>query len=160
MTDLTGVLQRGATRVGLVLPQNLIRFVGVGLAGLAVHSGLFTGLFWLGAAKPLAWLIGMLSATAVTWALNRRFTFGSSGRRRRHELLRYLLVTAVAQGISFAVFYALVIFMPMIFPTIDTILGAVVATAFSYTGQRFFTFSRVDVAESPASEPQSPSPKA
>jgi putative flippase GtrA len=144
MSELSGVLQRGAARVGLVVPKSLVRFLGVGLAGLAVQTGVFTGLFRLGVDKSLAWLIGMLAATAVTWALNRRFTFGSSGRRRRHELLRYLLVTAVAQSVSFAVFHSLVNVASMIPPPIDVVLGAIAATVFSYAGQRFFTFSRVE----------------
>ncbi len=141
--------------MGVPLPTGLIRFLGVGLTGLAVQTVLFTVLFKVGADKSLAWLIGMLCATAGTWALNRRFTFGSSGRRRRHEFLRYMLVTAVAQSVSFAVFHAFLAFTPMIPPPIDVILGAVVATAFSYTGQRFFTFARVgnDASDDTESKP-------
>lgn len=151
MSDLSAAFQRGVARIAL--PTTLIRFLGVGLAGLATQTCVFSLLFRLHLDKSAAWLIGMLTATAVTWALNRRFTFGSSGRRRRHELWRYMLVTAVAQSFSFAVFRGLVAFMTLIPPQIDVILGAVAATVFSYTGQRFFTFSR-------ASEPADPKFKA
>jgi putative flippase GtrA len=144
MSDLSAALQRGAARIGVVLPRSLFRFLGVGLVGLAVQTGVFSVQFRLGVEKSLAWLIGMLTATVVTWALNRRLTFGASGRRRRHEALRYLVVTAVAQSFSFAVFHSLLSFAPVIPPSIDVIIGAVAATAFSYTGQRFFTFARVD----------------
>jgi len=148
MSDLSSAVQRGVARLGgyvagAPLPTALVRFVGVGLTGLLVQTLVFSALFRMGVDKSLAWLLGMLVATAVTWALNRRFTFGSSGRRRRHELLRYMLVTAVAQSVSFAVFHAALVFAPMIPPPIDVIIGAVAATAFSYSGQRFFTFARV-----------------
>jgi putative flippase GtrA len=159
MSVLSSAVQRGAARLYAPLPAGLIRFLGVGLAGLAVQTILFTVLtsarpFGLGADKSLAWLIGMIVATAVTWALNRRFTFGASGRRRRHELLRYGLVTVVAQSVSFAVFHGFLAFTPMIPPPIDVILGAVAATAFSYTGQRFFTFAHIgdDASADPESK--------
>jgi putative flippase GtrA len=65
-----------------------------------------------------------------------------------------MLVTAVAQSVSFAVFHGFLAFAPMIPPPIDVILGAVVATAFSYTGQRFFTFARTGDDASAESEPK------
>jgi putative flippase GtrA len=147
MSDLSSAVQRGAARLGAVvatpLPAGLVRFLGVGLTGLAAQSIVFNIVFWMHPNASLAWLTGMLLATGVTWTLNRRFTFGASGRRRRHELLRYMLVTAAAQGVSFAIFHGFLTFTPMIPPTIDLILGAVIATTVSYTGQRFFTFARV-----------------
>jgi len=155
MSDLSAALQRGAARIGVVVPKSLARFIGVGLVGLAVQTGVFTVLFRLALDKSLAWLAGMLVATSITWALNRRFTFGASGRRRRHEALRYLLVTAVAQSFSFAVFHSFVSLAPVIPPSIDVIIGAVAATALSYSGQRFFTFARVD-----DDGPADPDPKA
>ena len=143
MSDLSSALQRGAARLQAPLPAGLVRFLGVGLTGLATQSIVFNIVFRMHPNASLAWLIGMLLATGVTWTLNRRFTFGASGRRRRHELLRYMLVTAAAQGVSFAIFHGFLIFAPMIPPTIDLILGAVIATSVSYTGQRFFTFASV-----------------
>lgn len=140
-TVLTSAVQRGARRIGVTLPRGLLRFIGVGLAGLATHTGVFTLLFRFGVDKSVAWFCGLAAATALTWALNRRFTFAASGRRRRVEFLRYMSVTAVAQSISFAVFRTALIVAPFIAPPIDVMIGAVVATLFSYTGQRFFTFA-------------------
>jgi putative flippase GtrA len=159
MSDLSSAVQRGAVRLGAFfgvtsLPAGLIRFLGVGLAGLGVQTVIFSLLFRFGADKSLAWLAGMVLATGVTWALNRRFTFGASGRRRRHELLRYMLVTAVAQSVSFAVFHAFLAWAPVIPPPIDVILGAVIATVFSYTGQRFFTFARDGARADADTEPK------
>jgi len=159
MSDLNSVVQRGVARlgssvVGAPLPAGLIRFLGVGLTGLAVQTIVFTVLLQPGADKSLAWLVGMALATGVTWALNRRFTFGSSGRPRRHEFLRYMLVTAVAQSVSFASFHGFLAYMPIIPPPIDVILGAVIATSVSYTGQRFFTFARARADVSADTEPR------
>jgi putative flippase GtrA len=128
-----------------------------------VQTSVLTGLLQLHVDKSQAWLVGMLTATAVTWALNRRFTFGSSGRRRRHELFRYLLVTGAAQSVSYAMFRMFAFLIPRLplpigadlAAVVATDLGAVIATAVSYTGQRFFTFARVD-----DDGPADPDPKA
>ncbi len=141
MSNLSTVVQQGAARFGVVLPKGLFRFLGVGMAGLATQTAVFTVLFRLGLDKSAAWLIGLAAATVLTWALNRRFTFAATGRSRRGEMARYILVTAVAQSVSFATFHAALAFAKVIPPEIDVIAGAVVATLFSYTGQRFFTFS-------------------
>lgn len=141
MSNLSTAVQRGAARFGVVLPKGLVRFLGVGLAGLAAQTGVFTVLFRLGLNKSVAWLVGLVVATALTWALNRRFTFAATGRARHHEALRYGVVTGLAQSVSFATFHACLAWLKFIPPEIDVILGAVVATLFSYTGQRFFTFA-------------------
>lgn len=116
-------------------------FVVVGLVGLGVHTALFSVLFHqAGLAKAAAWLAALVAATAVTWALNRRFTFAATGRRSAAELARYAAVTLVAQGISFGVFMGVGRVLPWLPAQLALIGGAAVATAFSYTGQRFFTF--------------------
>ncbi len=127
------------------VPRSLMLFVVVGLIGLGVHTALFSVLFHqAGLPKPAAWLSALLVATAATWVLNRRFTFSASGPasvcRSGGQVARYAAVTAVAQGISFGVFMALGRAWPALPAQLALIAGAVVATAFSYTGQRFFTF--------------------
>jgi len=116
-------------------------FVFVGVIGLAVHTGAFTVFFWLGFGKALSWLCALAVATTVTWQLNRRITFTATGRRKREEIGRYAIVTAIAQGVSFLTFLAVCDFAPKLPPQVAVIVGAVVATAFSYSGQRFFTFA-------------------
>jgi putative flippase GtrA len=122
-------------------PKGLMAFLSVGVTGLAVHTGVFTVLFHLGVEKPLAWLCALAVATVLTWTLNRRLTFAASGRKRASEAFRYVLVTAVAQGVSFGVFLAAGRLAPWLPASLALIGGAVVATLFSYTGQRFFTFA-------------------
>lgn len=127
-----------------MLRSSLPRFLAVGLVGLGIHTATFTAVFHSGADKSLAWLCGFLLATAATWLLNRTVTFRSTGRRRRVEVARYFVVTVVAQSISYLVFRIAFAVLTGVPPSIDVVIGAVVATAFSYTGQRFFTFAAVD----------------
>jgi len=122
-------------------PKGLFRFLSVGMVGLASHTIVFTVLFKLDAPRSAAWFGGLVIATLVTWQLNRRLTFVATGRPRRAEVARYALVTGVAQTISYTAFVLTCTFAPKIPPSIAVIVGAVVATLFSYTGQRFFTFA-------------------
>ena len=80
-------------------------------------------------------------ATTVTWTLNRRLSFAASGRTRGAEAARYLIVTALAQGISFCTFLLTGQIVPWLPASLAVVVGAGVATLFSYTGQRFFTFA-------------------
>ena len=141
-------LAERAERLGLPIPKSLLLFVGVGLAGLAVHTGVFSLLFrsrWLNYSE--AWLTALVTATIVTWSLNRRFTFAGTGRHGGWEIVRYALVTALAQSVSFGVSKGMLSLIPHLAPEIAVISGAVAATAFSYTGQRFFTFAPARAVE-------------
>ena len=134
-------LRGHAERLCARAPKGIFRFLSVGMVGLATHTGVFTLLYRLGVSRSPAWFVGLAIGTMVTWRLNRRLTFVSSGRRPRTEVLRYALVTAVAQGVSFAVFKSIGVIDPVFPAPVALIAGAVVATLFSYTGQRFFTFA-------------------
>jgi putative flippase GtrA len=122
------------------LPRPL-RFLGVGAVGLAVDLSVFTAVpFHLD--HPLAVrILSLAAATVVTWRLNRALTFDATGRRPRAEALRYVLVTAVAQGTSYTVFAALVLTMLGALPQIATILGAAIAAGVSYAGHRLYAFA-------------------
>ncbi len=153
-------------RLGLPIPKGLHKFLAVGLVGLVVHTSVFTLLYKLNdhplvskftrflgdtpAARALnkltiqhswAWLTGLIIATSITWTLNRKLTFAATGRKLHHEVLRYAVVTLVSQSVSYFVFHALVERMKQIPPPVDVVIGAAVATLFSYFGSRFFTFA-------------------
>jgi putative flippase GtrA len=90
------------------LPRPL-RFIAVGCIGLATDLCIFT-LIALYLPSPLVVrLISLAVATVVTWRLNRAITFARSHRAQHEEAVRYAIVTAVAQGTSYAVFAALVL---------------------------------------------------
>jgi len=123
------------------LPKGLLKFLAVGATALAVHTATFTLVLQLGVDKSIAWLAGLVTSTLVAWSLNRKHTFSASGRRRGDEISRYALVTLVAQAISFTVFQLACRAAPHVWPQVCVLAGAAVATIFSYTGQRFFTFA-------------------
>jgi len=131
-------------RLQALAPKGLVRFLSIGLIGLAVDSSVFAALFYFAHLdKALARAVAMPVATCVTWALNRRHTFQATGRAKHHEVGRYAAVTICAQAISYGVFLAICSLFPKLPPNIALVVGAVVAAGFSYSGQRFFTFAPI-----------------
>lgn len=124
----------------LALLFNFARFLAVGCGGLALDAGLFSALANEGVPEPLARAVSLGAATLLTWRLNRRFTFGDSRRLQPFEGGWYVAVALGAQGLSYLVFLTLRALMPD-WPALAALLvGAAIATAFSYSGQRFLTF--------------------
>ena len=124
------------------MPAGLVAFLSVGLVGLITDLAILSTLERAGLEMWGARAVSLAVATVVTWALNRRHTFASSGRRAHDEALRYVAVAAVAQSVNYAAGLAIAWLVPVLPHTVDAGAGAVFATMFSYTGQRFFTFSR------------------
>ena len=55
--------------------------------------------------------------------------------------MRYAIVTAVAQGTSYALFAAIVLLVSARLPQIALLAGAAVGAAVSYNGHRLFAFA-------------------
>jgi putative flippase GtrA len=121
------------------LPRPL-RFLGVGGIGLFTDLLVFTALILHWPHPLAARVISLACATLVTWRLNRALTFDRSGRMQTEEAMRYLGVTAVAQGASYAVFAALVLTIARPLPQAALIAGAVVGAIVGYNGHRLFAF--------------------
>jgi putative flippase GtrA len=122
------------------LPRPL-RFIAVGCIGLATDLCVFT-LIVLYVPYPLVIrLISLAVATVVTWRLNRAITFARSHRAQHEEAVRYAIVTAVAQGTSYAVFAALVLTVLGWLPQAALMCGAAVGAFVSYNGHRLFAFA-------------------
>ena len=141
MSHLSTALEKGAARFGLKVPATLVAFIGVGFTGLAVNLGLLVLFEKLGMPFPVALALSLLIATGVSWQINRRVTFADTGRKAHHEALRYFAVALVAQGVNYAASLTMASLFHALPHVVDAFFGAVVATAFSYTGQRFFTFA-------------------
>jgi putative flippase GtrA len=124
----------------LALPAPF-RFLGVGALGLSVDMGSFTLLAGLGLHPLAARALSLSLATFVTWRLNRAVTFAESGRRPRAEAVRYATVTALAQGLSYAIFAVLVMTVLAGLPQAAILIGAALATLVSYNGHRVFSFA-------------------
>lgn len=144
-------------RLRMAAPKGLPTFLAVGVAGLVVDLGLLWVLEHAGLSLAAARAVSLPVATLVTWALNRRLTFARSGRKAHHEALRYALVALVAQSVNYVAALAVAGVLqraphlaalvlgaagraPHARDMAAAFFGAVVATLFSYTGQRFFTF--------------------
>jgi len=122
------------------LPRPL-RFIGVGGLGLVTDLGIFSLLAAQGFDPLLVRLVSLPCATLVTWRLNRAFTFDRTGRHQGHEAMRYAVVTATAQGTSYAVFAALVLTVLGGLPQAALLIGAAVGAFVSYNGHRLFAFA-------------------
>ena len=130
-----------------------VRFIIVGCTGLLVDLSLFTAIVTFVPHPLVVRLVTLAIATIVTWRLNRAFTFARSNRRQHDEAVRYAIVTALAQGASYAVFAALVLTVFAWLPQAALMSGAVIGAFVSYNGHRLFAFAphRPVTAVDPAS---------
>jgi putative flippase GtrA len=133
------------------LPRPL-RFLGVGGLGLVTDLAVFTLILAHFPHPLLARLVSLAVATAVTWRLNRALTFDRSGRRQANEAMRYAIVAAVAQAVSYAAFAALVVTVLAPEPQLAVLIGAAGGALVSYSGQMLFAFR----PHRPAATKQSP----
>lgn len=133
------------------LPRPL-RFLGVGGLGLVTDLAVFTLVLGHYPHPLLARLVSLAAATAVTWRLNRALTFDRSGRRQADEAMRYAMVAATAQAVSYAAFAGLVISVLAAAPQLAVLIGAACGALVSYSGQALFAFR----PHRPAATKQSP----
>jgi putative flippase GtrA len=131
------------------------RFLGVGLVGLAVDASLFTAMDATHFRPETSRAISLGVATLVTWWLNRRHTFGASGRHPATEAARYAAVALGAQGFSYAVFLALVYEAPALPRLLALLVGAGLAAVAGFAGHKLFAFA--PRRETPELSPARPS---
>jgi putative flippase GtrA len=122
------------------LPRPL-RFIVVGCLGLVTDLCVFTVIASFGHHPLAVRLVSLGTATLVTWRLNRMLTFERSNRAQSAEAMRYLAVTAVAQGTSYAVFATLVLTALAALPQAALMCGAAIGAFVSYNGHRLFAFA-------------------
>jgi putative flippase GtrA len=137
------------------LPRPM-RFIIVGGLGLLTDLSVFTVIAGFGHHPLAVRLVSLAVATLVTWRLNRMLTFARSNRAQSDEAMRYLAVTAVAQGTSYAVFAALVLTVLAALPQAALLSGAATAALVSYNGHRLFAFAPRRPIISRAIAPQGP----
>jgi putative flippase GtrA len=118
-----------------------LRFIVVGGIGLVTDLGVFTAIAMYVQSPLAVRLVSLAVATVVTWRLNRAFTFARSHRAQHEEAVRYAIVTAVAQGTSYAIFAVLVLTMLGSLPQAALMCGAAVGAFVSYNGHRLFAFA-------------------
>jgi putative flippase GtrA len=127
-------------RLMAAIPRPM-RFLGVGALGLLTDLSIFMIIAGHGFNPLLVRLLSLSCATVVTWRLNRALTFDRSGRHPAREAMRYAIVTATAQGTSYAVFAALVLTVLGGLSQAALLIGAAVGAVVSYNGHRLFAFA-------------------
>lgn len=94
-----GLHQQPAARRG-----NVAAFAVAGVAGFLADAGLTIAFVYIGLSPVLARVMAVAIAIALTWYLNRRFTFASRDMFWRSELLRYYGVSATSAALNIAVY--------------------------------------------------------
>jgi putative flippase GtrA len=125
----------------VALAARFVRFNAVGVIGLSVDSAAFMGLCACGLSPATARGLSLVTATAVAWRLDRRYTFAPSSRGRFAESVRYLLIALLAQSQNYLLFLGLLAAFSDLPPYCCALLGAAWATGFAFAGQLFFTFA-------------------
>lgn len=133
-----------------LLALSLPRFLAVGCVGLTVDATVFSAFSAAGSPDALARVASLAGATVLTWRLNRRFTFGSSGRAAHAEATRYVCVALGAQGFNLALFLTLRSLAPALPPLLALLTSAVFAAGASFAGQSIVTFRSRLVGTAPA----------
>jgi len=133
------------------LPRPL-RFIAVGGIGLVTDLCVFTLIVAYFPAPLAVRLVSLAAATVVTWRLNRALTFARSHRAQHEEAMRYAIVTAVAQGTSYAIFATLILTVLGTLPQAALLCGAAVGAFVSYNGHRLFAFAPKSIPSSEIAE--------
>lgn len=120
------------------------RFSIVGGVGFAIDGGLVWSLVTTGVEPVIARLFSFPSAVAVTWWLNRTWTFdGSEKTRFLRQLRRYFVLQIIGALANFVLFATI---LAVIEPTAVNALfalaaGAVVGMIVNFVGSYYLVFT-------------------
>jgi len=126
------------------IPVSFWRFGLVGVGGLFVDMAVLYAVMWgLGLAAVPAKVFSFLAAATFTWWMNRRYTFGSSGKSLIHEWASFLATNAFGGVVNFAAYTAIVTqFFPYAWmPALATAVGSLSGLLFNYMASRHIVFN-------------------
>jgi len=119
--------------------DRLLRFLTVGLANTAIGLAcIWSAMRFLGLGEGAANLCGYAIGVAVSFTLNRSWTFADTGAVSR-SFPRWLLVTAIAYLVNLAVVLS-AHRLAGVDPYLAQILGIPPYTAIGFLGGRHFVF--------------------
>ena len=122
----------------------VLAFACVGAAGFAVDAGLFWWCYHFWQLDLLtSRLLAFLPATVATWLLNRTLTFKSRITRSvQREYFQYASIQIIGSALNFAVFYALVRFVPVAsaLPLLPLAVASCIAMGFNYFGAKYLVY--------------------
>lgn len=121
--------------------KRLFTFAVAGGAGFLVDASVLALFLWATPLGPLvARIFAIAAAMLFTFWLNRTFTFGRSHRGVAAEGARYGGVGISAALLNYAVYSALVLAFPALWPVLAVAVASLVAMVWSLLGYSRFVF--------------------
>jgi len=119
----------------------LFRFACVGFAGFAVDTGSLALLHYGVGLDPFsARVLSIALAIFSTWRLNRSVTFGRSDSGQVTEGARYYGVALITAGVNFAIYSAILLIWPPVWPVAAAVVATAVTMFMSYFGYSRLVF--------------------
>ena len=116
--------------------MKLARFTVVGGLGFLVDASVLTALVRIaGMGLYSSRAVSFLAAVSVTWFMNRTWTFGTSGNKRRgKEYSGYILVQVIGALINLGVYVVCIESFEQLarYPVIPLAVGALLALIFNF----------------------------
>lgn len=116
------------------------RFVGVGLAGFGIDTGITVLLVGLGSPPWAARLAAIAVAMVFTWVANGRFTFARRDRVPASTFVPYVLVALGAAVVNYGVFLA--VLRPLGSVPLAVAVATAISMVVSFVGYRSLAFGR------------------
>lgn len=121
--------------------RHLGMFLAAGLAAFAVDAAVLELLTRGAGAHPLlARLPSVGLAMAVSWLINRTFTFAVRSAASLAEFLRFAAVASGSNILNYAIYSALLVLGAVLVPFQALVISSAAAMAFSYAGMRLAVF--------------------
>lgn len=120
------------------------RFALVGGIGFIIDAGLlfvFTRLLEL---DPYLWrLFSFLSASVVTWALHRYYTFKFVASDPVRQWMRFAVFNGIGGALNFMIYSLLLLFgdVPLNDPMVAIVISSIIAYIYNFTVSKFLVFS-------------------
>jgi putative flippase GtrA len=124
-----------------LMPNRLLKFALTGGIGLLADAGALALLIKVLGLDPFtARLIAIAFALAVTWLINRNFTFGKSQHSLGGEALRYGGVGIAGSAINYVIYSAILIAAPQMGAFLALCLASAAVMVLSYAGYSRLVF--------------------
>jgi putative flippase GtrA len=132
----------GFDRLARAQLRQFLSFSAIGALGFVVDSSvLYLGLE-LGLGLRWGRVLSYLVAVTVTWALNRRFTFGASRHRPMIEWARFAATQLGGAALNLGTYFALIAASRLVtrFPVVGVAAGSLAGLAVNFAVARAFVF--------------------
>ena len=118
-------------------------FIVAGSTAFVSDVGVFQVLHATLSVNPLiARLLSISVAMVVSWLINRRLTFDVPGPPRLAEFLRFAAIAWMSSAVNYAVFAAVLLLRPDVWPPLAIAIATGVAMGVSYLGMRLAVFGK------------------